>query len=124
VATPLGWPYFWLALAIALLWASWRAVGPTAWLGRALAFSAMTMSASYALVSIASDLRYHLWSMLACALAAVMLTGVGAFDRRRLRIGLIVVAVLAGCGMLARLTLPPEPFPYPVAGKLPDSATR
>ncbi|HWI87139.1 MAG TPA: hypothetical protein VNT42_12575 [Sphingomonas sp.] len=61
--TPLGWPVIWLAIAIGLLWADKGEGDEAARIGRALALSAASMSASFAIVSVASDLRYHLWSM-------------------------------------------------------------
>ncbi|WP_293976328.1 hypothetical protein [Sphingomonas sp.] len=120
--TPLGWPFAWLALALVTLWAARDGRSPAAALGVALAFSAVVMSASYAVVSIASDLRYHLWSMVAAALALVLLATADALDRRRLRIGLGVVAFVCVIGIVARLVLPPEPYPYPVDGRLSGAA--
>ncbi|MDO6416662.1 hypothetical protein Q4F19_19920 [Sphingomonas sp. BIUV-7] len=120
-ATPLGWPFAWLALALALLGAIRDVRAPIAALGATLAFSALVMGASYALVSIASDLRYHLWSMLATALALVLLVAADALDRRKLRAGLVVVAILCLIGVAARIVLPTEPYPYPVEGKLSGS---
>jgi hypothetical protein len=97
-ASPLGWPVLWLALACALLWASARTQsGGQAALGRALALSAACMSASFAVVSIASDLRYHLWSMIAAALALVLLADAGALERRR--------AIIAGSALFALLMI-------------------
>lgn len=121
--TPAGWPVVWLGVAAALLWAGWETEGAVARLARALAGSAVTMSASYAVVSIASDLRYHLWSMLAAALALVLLVGTGGLDRRRWRVGLACIGLLCAVAILARLVLPPEPYPYPVAGKLSGASS-
>jgi hypothetical protein len=121
--TPLGWPAAWLALSIALLGAVRDVRSPVAALGATLAFSAIVMSASYALVSIASDLRYHLWSMVAAALAMVLLVSSDALDRRRLRVGLAGVALVCLIGIAARVVMPPEPYPYPVAGKLSGSTS-
>lgn len=119
--TPLGWPVTWLALAIALLAAVRDVRSPVAALGATLAFSALVMSASYGVVSIASDLRYHLWSMVASALALVLLVSAEALDRRRWQIGVAVVTLVCLIGIAARLTLPPEPYPYPVYGRLTGS---
>jgi hypothetical protein len=61
------------------------------------------MSGSFAVVSIASDLRYHLWSMVAAALALILLIDARALDRRRALIsGGLVLAVVA-IGIVARL---------------------
>ena len=96
--SPLGWPVLWLAVAVGLLCASDRSnsTGQVA-LGRALALSAACMSASFAVVSIASDLRYHLWSMVAAALALILLVDARAFVPRR--------AAIAAAGVLALLVL-------------------
>jgi hypothetical protein len=96
--TPLGSPGVWLVVAAAI---GWLLLGtprqPARELGLALVLSAMLMTASFAVVSIASDLRYHLWSMAATGLAAALLAGCRGIDRRRLRwaLGVIVAVVLA-----------------------------
>jgi hypothetical protein len=105
VASPLGWPISWLVLSLVLLWASARRDDPQVRLGRALAFSAACMSASYAIVSIASDLRYHLWSILAAALAGVLLLDARGLDPRRARIGGAVLLAFVLVGIAARLGL-------------------
>ncbi|WP_420136741.1 hypothetical protein [Sphingomonas sp.] len=103
LATPLGWPIVWLAVAAGLTWASTGRTEPQARLGRALAISALCMSGSFAVVSIASDLRYHLWSMVAAALALILLIDARALYRRRALIsGAVVLGVIA-IGTAARL---------------------
>jgi hypothetical protein len=123
VASPLGWPTLWLAVALGLLWANARNAGNgQARLGRALALSAAVMSASFALVSIASDLRYHLWSMVAAALALVLLIDARALERRRSIVAggavlaLMAVASLGHIG-LARDVSQPQPVFIPLPGK-------
>jgi hypothetical protein len=118
VASPLGWPVTWLVLSLVLLWASVRRDDAQVRLGIALALSAACMSASYAIVSIASDLRYHLWSMLAAALALVLLVDARALDRRRMRIGgaVLLAFVLVGTGARLGLASPvyaPQPAYVP-----------
>lgn len=111
--TPLGWPCVWLALSLALLWAA-RGAEAQVRIGRALAFSAACMSGSFAVVSIASDLRYHLWSMLAAALALVLLIDARALDGRRGRvagIGVLLVALVASAAHLG--FAPPVHAPVP-----------
>lgn len=101
--SPLGWPVVWLVVSAGLLWAASGLGDPQARLGRALALSALCMSASFAFVSIASDLRYHLWSMVAAALALILLLDTRQLDRRRGFIaGGVVIAVIA-LGTIARL---------------------
>jgi hypothetical protein len=122
-ASPLGWPALWLAVAIGLLWAGARtAAGGQARLGRALAVSAAVMSASFAVVSIASDLRYHLWSMIAAALALILMIDARALERRRAVIAgsvvfaLTVIASLGHIGLAPKIVPPHPAFIPPVAG--------
>lgn len=100
--SPLGWPCVWLAVAVALLWAV-QGHAPQVRLGRALALSAACMSASFAVVSIASDLRYHLWSMVAAALAAVLCLDARALVPWRARVGGVAVALVVGLATIAHL---------------------
>lgn len=125
-ASPLGWPFLWLAIAVALLWATARAPATgQALLGRSLALSAALMSASFGLVSIASDLRYHLWSMVASALALVLLADARAVERRRAIVAgafvslLLVVAILGHAGLA-----PPVAQPRPVRSAAPPGSPR
>jgi hypothetical protein len=108
-STPLGWPILWTAVALLLLPAAWRrrsnAVGG---LALTLLVSALTLEASFLAISIASDLRYHLWSMTASALALILLSD----DLRLSRRGLIVLLLIAAGGILARASLPPAPDTY------------
>ena len=82
-ASPLGRPASWLALAAALLLlTSWfrchRAV-------TALSLSALLYGGAYAIVSVAPDLRYNLWTMLSAALAlAIAAPDLSAVPRRPL----------------------------------------
>jgi hypothetical protein len=72
-ATPLGWPIWWLAVAFgALMLApalpSRRIVVP-------LALSALLYGFDYLVFSVAAEIRYHLWTMLAALIAAVLVGG-------------------------------------------------
>ncbi len=72
-ASPLGRPATWLAVALVLLILSpWfrlrRAV-------TALVLSALLYGGAYAIVSVAPDLRYNLWTMLSAALALAIAAG-------------------------------------------------
>jgi hypothetical protein len=66
LATPLGWPICWVALAAACLLLRPRG------LAAALAWSALLYAASYLPLSVASEVRYHFWTMSAALLAAVL----------------------------------------------------
>ncbi|WP_245708381.1 hypothetical protein [Sphingomonas palmae] len=115
--TPLGWPIAWLAAAVLLAVAI--ASTPVATLiGSArhrlalgLLASAIALEASFMFVSIASDLRYHLWPMLA--------TGVAAFvaprpemGRRGVVIACMVAFAVILPGVAARALLPAAPATY------------
>ena len=109
-ALPPGWPVLWLALAAAGLWVS-RSAPPTPEraIARALLLSACCGGLSYGVVSVASDLRYHLWTMLASALGLVLLAAGGGLTRRSIAaLGAVALLVIAA-GTVARLLLPPLP---------------
>lgn len=106
--TPIGWPIAWLTLAVTLLAATWRRCDPAAAVAHALLVSAITLEASFLVVSIASDLRYHLWPMLATALAAVLLV---PLRRPRAILALPLIAVVA-MALVARIILPVPPATY------------
>ncbi len=101
--TPLGSPAVWLVLAGCIGWAlHGSARQPARDIGLALILSATLMTASFAVVSIASDLRYHLWLMAATGLAAVMLSSCRGVEWRRLRMSVVIVAVVCIASVLAR----------------------
>jgi hypothetical protein len=66
-ATPLGWPCWWVALSFGLVVLGRRSPPVLA-----LAGSAFLYSLGYAVFSVASELRYYCWPMMACLIAAVM----------------------------------------------------
>ena len=113
VETPLAWPICWIVIAATgLRVAAGRAPGPLRNLALALAVSALSLEASFAVVSIASDLRYHLWPMLATALAVIVLLAEGPLPRRPLIAGAVVLALVIAIGATARITLPHAPYGY------------
>jgi len=106
-ATPLAWPILWLALAAVGLWASVSAPEtPERRLAQALLLSALCGGLSYALVSVAPDLRYHLWTILASGLGLVLLACPGGIARRHLAVGAAVAGVVIVAATAARLLLP------------------
>ena len=120
VATPLGWPIAWVVVAMAALaTALGRPRGAAGGLAIALLASALVLEASFAVLSIASDLRYHLWPMIATALAVVLLA-----ERRPparvLIAGATALLVIVAGGTVARFMLPAPPATY--AGMLDASA--
>ena len=68
--TPLGWPAVWIAGALGLLVLA--PALPTRRLVLPLACSAVLYGLGYGVFGVASELRYHLWTILAAALAAVI----------------------------------------------------
>jgi hypothetical protein len=82
--TPLGWPVWWMALAFGLLviapgLPSRRLIIP-------LALSGLLYGLGYLPASVACELRYHLWTMLAALIAALIAgadMGQGAWPSRK-----------------------------------------
>lgn len=94
--TPLGWPIWWMALALgALVLApglpSRRLIVP-------LALSGLLYGLGYLPASVAAELRYHLWTMLAALLAAAVaaddLIGGAKAGRRRWSLAVAPLAVV------------------------------
>jgi hypothetical protein len=112
-ATPLGWPIFWTIVAAVLLPAAWRRRNdPSGSLALALVASALALEISFFAISIASDLRYHLWPMAASALALILLSDNPRLQHREWLGAGLVVALVIGGGIVARATLPPAPDSY------------
>lgn len=112
VETPLGWPVAWIVVAVTALAVAIPGRGAARDLGVALLGSALLLEASFAVVSIASDLRYHLWSMIATAVAAVLVAAEVRASRRTLAIGGAALALVIAGGTAARLLLPAAPATY------------
>ncbi|WP_256326040.1 hypothetical protein [Sphingomonas sp. NFR15] len=96
--TPLGWPICWIALALGMVYAAWGVPGVT----MPLALSAALYGGGYLVLSVASDLRYHLWTMLAAGLAFAFAVDSGV-ARHRLVIGSLPAIGVALIGIAARL---------------------
>jgi hypothetical protein len=107
VETPLGWPVVWSVLAVLGLVATWGARDPAGGMAAALFASAVGQEASFAVISIASDLRYHLWAMTATAIGWVLL---GRPPRGHWAWGVLIVVTAAG--VAARSWLPQAPSTY------------
>jgi hypothetical protein len=76
-----------------------------------LFLSALFQEASFAVISISSDLRYHLWVMLAVAIGWVILWRSGMPVRGK-KAALLAMLLLVLSGTAARLMLPPPPARY------------
>jgi hypothetical protein len=110
--TPIAWPIAYIVIAVAAIATAFqRPADPRRDLALALLMSALTLEASFAAISIASDLRYHLWPMLATLLSVVLLADRPP-PRRTTMVGMIALASVLGIGLGARLTLPPGPASY------------
>ncbi|WP_375382592.1 hypothetical protein [uncultured Sphingomonas sp.] len=114
IDVPFAWPVAWIVVA-ATAWviAVLRPAEPARDLSLALSTSALAMEGSFAVISIASDLRYHLWSMIAAALAALLVAdGTGRGERRVLLVGASVLTLVVAAGVMARIRLPAPPESY------------
>ena len=112
VETPLGWPIAWIVVAITALAASLsRPRDPARDFAITLLVSALSLEASFAVLSIASDLRYHLWPMIATAVATVLLADRPP-PRKILVVGAGALVLVVGGGAAARVLLPQPPQTY------------
>jgi hypothetical protein len=110
---PIGWPVIWTTLALLLLLPAWRGRGdPAGVLALALVVSALSLEASFVAISIASDLRYHLWPMTASALALILLSDDLRLRRGERRFGITAMLLVALGGIYSRASLPPAPDSY------------
>jgi len=100
--TPMGWPIVWIALAAGTLFLGWRV--PSARLIVPLALSALLYGGGYLVFSVAAELRYHLWTELAAALATVLVVGEGrAIPPRRWLLAYAPAATITLIAIAARL---------------------
>lgn len=98
--TPLGWPCVWMAALAALLWhrrGDWRFDMVTV-----LAASALLYGLGYGALSVASELRYYLWTYCAGSIALVAAVAEGT-GRRRLPVALLLPVGVALAALLSRL---------------------
>jgi hypothetical protein len=112
-ATPLGWPIVWTLAGLLLVPGAWRRrCDPAGGLALALLASALTLEASFLVISIASDLRYHLWSMAAAALALILLSNDLRLSRREWIVGAASLSLAIAAGITTRASLPLAPDSY------------
>lgn len=103
-AWPVGWPVCWIALALGTLIVAPRL--PSRRIVIPLAASSGLYGLGYALVSVASETRYHLWTMSAAAIAAVIAAADlsrSPIPRNRLLLASAPLLVVAGLGIAWRL---------------------
>lgn len=102
--SPLGRPATWLAICTGLLLVAPHL--PSRRFVTALALSALGYGGAYALVSVAPDLRYNLWTMLAGAIALIVATSElweANIARRTLLLAILPFAGVIASEMLALL---------------------
>jgi hypothetical protein len=97
--TPIGWPIFWISLALSMLVAGLMVRAPIEPI--AIAASAFLYGAGYLVVGVATGIRYYIWTFDGAALAALLIGG--ELWRRRFELqrgpllvpaGLLIVPVL------------------------------
>jgi hypothetical protein len=108
-ATPLGWPIFWISLALAGLIVAFS-VGMSPII-RAIAASAFLYGLSYLVVGVAIGIRYYFWTIAGAAIAVLALavelrSRRERIHRRTLIVAAGVVALPTLMAVGARLTLP------------------
>ena len=107
--TPLGWPIFWISVALAALVASFSTrMSPVV---LALPASAFLYGLTYLVVGVAVGMRYYFWTIAGAALALLVLAAElrarhERVGRRTLIVALSIVAVPTLMAVAARLTLP------------------
>ncbi len=104
LTTPLGWPACWLALGIGLLVLRPSLAGGDP--AVALAWSGVLYGFSYLPLSVASEARYHFWTIAAVGIAAVLMLArreTWAAPPWRLALAVAPVMIVAVAGVVARL---------------------
>lgn len=100
--TPIGWPITWIGLALGAFLASWGL--PSARLTAPIALSGFLYGLGYLVFSVASELRYHLWTALAALIATMLVLGdPEARTGNRLIRGAIPVLIAVAAGVIGRL---------------------
>lgn len=105
---PSTWPVTWFVWAgVLALFLARHAPTPPVLFARALLFSALGYTAAYAVIGVATDFRYHYWSMLATAIATlIVLPHIGHGFRTRAPVltgGAALVALVVAIGLVTRL---------------------
>jgi hypothetical protein len=103
--TPLGWPIWWLAVAAGALILAPRL--PSRGLVVPLAASSLFYGLGYAILSVASEMRYHLWTIVASLLAAAIAASEirqAPLSRRRLAFAILPAFLVALAGFAWRMS--------------------
>jgi hypothetical protein len=105
---PLVWPVTWMVWALGLLIVLAREpAGNQVLLARALIVSALGYSGAYLVIGVATDMRYHYWSLIAVVLATLLvLPQLADGVRRRSRVlagTSLAILVVVAIGLATRL---------------------
>jgi hypothetical protein len=105
---PVIWPVTWLVWSVGLLvFLARQPALSQVLLARALIVSALGYSMAYLVIGVATDMRYHYWSLIACLVASALVAPELAEGLRRrsrpLAGALIAVAAVAAVGVAARV---------------------
>ncbi|MCY7369490.1 MAG: glycosyltransferase family 39 protein [Polaromonas sp.] len=106
--SPAIWPVVWLVWAMALLvFATRLPAEPNVLVARVLLVSALGYSGAYLIAGVATDMRYHYWSMISILLSSVvLLPELVRFLRQKSALlwgGLAAVGLVTGIGVLTRV---------------------
>ena len=105
--TPLGWPICWMAVALGVLVISSRM--PSRALIVPLALSSLLYGMGYLVLSVAAEMRYHLWTILASLVAATIAGSdlISGARPERLQAGLAasLIAIVTMLALVARFSL-------------------
>ena len=105
---PIVWPVSWLAwAAVLLVWLGRQGPVATVQLARVLTVSALGYSGAYLVVGLATDFRYHYWSLIAILISTLAVAPQLAQGLRQrspgLLGGLALVAIVIAIGVATRL---------------------
>jgi hypothetical protein len=103
--SPLGWPIFWIALALAVLMAATAAKLTSN--VKAVASSAFLYGIGYLVFGVATGMRYYVWTIVGAALAAILaadgLARAPRMNRREIALFSAVVVIPTTMAAVARL---------------------
>jgi hypothetical protein len=107
-ATPLGWPIYWISVALAAVIIAFASRSPP--VIPAIATSAFLYGLSYLVVGVAVGMRYYFWTIIASAIAALVVAVElrarrQQISRTTLIIAFVVVAAPTLTAVAARLAL-------------------
>ena len=105
---PFVWPVTWMVWGLGLLvFLAREAAGNQVLLARALIVSGLGYSGAYLVIGVATDMRYHYWSLIAGLLATLLVQPQLADGARRhsraLAGALLAVGVVVAIGVATRL---------------------